>query len=62
MGGKKIQFTGIHGIVRVIMGRKKKGQRIPESSKWDDDKISTIKKSDVLLRKVSTQMSLLKKL
>ena len=26
--------------------KKKKGQRIPESSKWDDDKIVT-KKSDV---------------
>lgn len=41
--------------------KKKKGQRIPESSKWDDDKIVT-KKSDVLLWKISTQMSLFKEL
>ena len=46
MGKKKIRFTVIHRIVWVNL--KKKGQRIPEASKWDDDKIVT-KKNDVLL-------------
>ena len=46
MGKKKIHFTVIHRIVWEI--KKKKVQRIPESSKWDDDKIVT-KKSDMLL-------------
>ena len=57
MGKKKIHFTVIHRIVWEI--KKKKVQRIPESSKWDDDKIVT-KKSDMLLWEISTQMSLLK--
>ena len=59
MGKKKIRFTVIHRIVWVNL--KKKGQRIPEASKWDDDKIVT-KKNDVLLWKISTQMSLFKEL
>ena len=45
MGKIKIHFTVIHKIVQAI---KKKSQRIPESSKWDNDKIVT-EKSDVLL-------------
>lgn len=58
MGKIKIHFTVIHKIVQAI---KKKSQRIPESSKWDNDKIVT-EKSDVLLWETAAQMSLFKEL
>ena len=60
MGKIKIHFTVIHKIVQAIK-KKKKDQRIPESSKWDDDKILT-ETSDVLLWETAAQMSLFKEL